>query len=138
MHDRLDLSNPDERNQAAADYVLGLLTPDEKAQFEVLMAVSHDAQREVDEWREHLDVLNEALLPVKPPKYIWKNIQKATSNKESFWSSLKFWQGTAFASVALALLMALANFQSVNPTGMEYVYVVNNQEKSPGWTQCSD
>ncbi|WP_257255525.1 MULTISPECIES: anti-sigma factor domain-containing protein [unclassified Endozoicomonas] len=134
MHDdRLDLSNPDERNQAAADYVLGLLTPDEKAQFEVLMAVSHDVQREVDEWREYLDTLNEALPPVEPPKHIWKNIEQATNNKESFWSSLKFWQGSAFASVALALMVALANFQSVNPANMEYVYVVNNQKKSPGW-----
>ncbi|WP_062267295.1 anti-sigma factor [Endozoicomonas arenosclerae] len=134
MHDRLDLGNPDERNQAAADYVLGLLTPEEKAQFEALMAVSHEAQREVEEWREHLDVLNSSLPPVDPPKHVWKNIENMTgSQKESFWSSLRFWQGSAFASVALALMVLFANFQSVNPDNMEYVYVVNNQERSPGW-----
>ena len=134
MHDGIDLGNPDERDMAAADYVLGLLTPVEKAQFEALMAVSHETQREVQNWREHLDVMNESLPPVEPPKQIWKDIEKAIKPETSFWSSLKFWQGMSFASIAAAFLVVFLNVQSpLNVQNMEYVYVVKNQEQNPGW-----
>ena len=133
MHDRIDLGNPDERNQAAADYVLGVLSPADKAQFEALMAVSHDTQREVEEWREHLDILNSSLEPVKPPRHVWKEIEKAVKPESSFWQNLKFWQGASFASIAAAFLLFFVTAQGPNLANMEYVYVVKNQEHNPGW-----
>lgn len=45
------------------------------------MAVSQDTQREVQEWREHLDVLNETLPPVEPPKHIWKTLRKPPAKR---------------------------------------------------------
>ena len=133
MHDRIDLGNPDERNQAAADYVLGVLNSAEKAQFEALMAVSHDTQQEVEEWREHLDILNASLEPVKPSKQVWREIEKAVKPESSFWQNLKFWQGASFASIAAAFLLVFVTAQGPNLANMEYVYVVKNQEHNPGW-----
>jgi anti-sigma-K factor RskA len=133
MHDRIDLGNPEERNLAAADYVLGLLTPEENAQFEALLSFSHEAQQEVEAWREHLDIFNSSLTPVEPPKHVWKNIQKVTKTKESFWSNLRFWQGATFASLAVAFMFIFTNIQTLDTKNMEYVYVVKNQEHNPGW-----
>ena len=129
----MNLSNPDERNQAAADYVLGLLSPQENAEFEALLAVSHDTQKEVEGWRSHLDTLNDSLPPVKPPRHIWKNIEKAIRPSESFWSSLRFWQGTAFASIAAMFLIVFVNIKQPGTKAMDYVYVVSNQQQNPGW-----
>ncbi|MRI32173.1 hypothetical protein EOPP23_04075 [Endozoicomonas sp. OPT23] len=133
MHDRIDLGNPDERNQAAADYVLGVLSPADKAQFEALMAVSHDTQREVEEWREHLDILNSSLEPVQPSKQVWRDIERAVKPESSFWQNLKFWQGASFASIAAAFLLVFMTAQQPNLANMDYVYVVKNQEHNPGW-----
>ena len=120
-----NLSDPDDRNEAAAEYVLGLLSSAEKARFEALLKVSHEAQQDVRNWQEHLNVLNDSLTPEAPTAKVWKNISRETK-PESFWSNLRFWQG-ASVSMALAVILSLALwFQqgSAPGTNMDYVYVV--------------
>ncbi|MGI9276757.1 MAG: anti-sigma factor [Endozoicomonas sp.] len=129
----MKLSNPDDRNQAAANYVLGLLSPQENVEFEALLAVSHETQKEVEDWRSHLDSLNDSLPPIVPPRRIWKNIEKAVRPPESIWSSLRLWQGTAFASIAALFMLVLVNVQQPDTQAMDYVYIVDNQQQNPGW-----
>ena len=78
MHESFDLSDPELREAAAGEYALGTLTRDERAAFESLLAVSHDLQRDVERWREHLNVFNEQLPPVTPPAHVWQGIAEAT------------------------------------------------------------
>ncbi|MTI12891.1 anti-sigma factor [Sansalvadorimonas verongulae] len=125
-----NLSDPVDRNEAAVEYVLGLLSPIEKARFEALLKVSHEAQQDVCDWQEHLNVLNENLVPEKPSAKVWKNIHRELK-PESFWSNLRFWQG-ASASMALAVVLSLVFWfkGSFSGTGMDYVYVVQAGEQT--------
>ena len=128
-----NLNDPEQRNNAAADYVLGLLESADKARFEALQAVSHEAQLEVEGWREHLNVLNDSLKPQAPPARVWKNISKATK-PESMWSNLRFWQG-ASASMALAAFFTVMLWTQnpLHSNGMDYVYVVQGKGSQPEW-----
>ncbi len=129
MHE-FDLSDPDERNQAAAEYVLGTLDRDEKARFEALLAVSHDLQQEVDQWREHLDVFNTSLEPVKPPSSLWKQIEAETSPRRGF----SFWSWQPLAALSLVMVMAVGLvFQFGQQPEDVYVHLIKNEQQQPGW-----
>lgn len=128
-----DLSDVDQRNQAAAEYALGSLGRDDKAQFEALLAVSHDLQREVEQWREHLDVFNTSLEPVKPPASVWKKINATTAEK----SGQRFWSWQAFAGFSFALMLSVGLFMQWpnNEQSIQNVWVplIKNDNQEPGW-----
>ena len=128
-----NLSDPDQRSETAADYVLGLLDKTEKARFEALLAMSHDAQQDVQLWREHLDILNDQLEPVKPSARVWKKISETTRPK-GLLSNLRFWQGLGASGFAAALALAVT-FWITPPgsTGMDYVYVVQGEGSQTEW-----
>ncbi len=129
MHE-FDLSDPDQRNQMAAEYVLGTLDKTEKARFESLLAVSQDAQDEVAQWREHLDVLNESLTPVSPPAHVWSTIKKATKPKPQ-WSWFS-WQPLAAMSFAFLLAIGVM-FQPFSTPDNMYVQLIKDEKEDPGW-----
>ena len=130
MHE-YDLSDVERRNQAAAEYVLGCLSTSGKARFEALLAVSHDLQEEVEQWREHLDILNTSLEPVQPPKSVWKQISARTKTSNSLWA----WQSLAGFSLALLLSVGLVmqwpepSYQQANA----WVPLIINDKQQPGW-----
>ena len=137
-----NLSDPDDRSEAAAEYVLGLLSPTDKARFEALLKVSHEAQQDVRNWQENLNVLNESLTPQQPSAKVWQEISRETKPasfwSSTFWSNLRFWQGAsismAFAvvlSVGLLFQNGLFNKDSVD--GMDYVYVVQGGSEQTEW-----
>lgn len=130
MHE-YDLSDIEQRNQAAAEYALGCLSPGEKAKVEALMAVSHDLQAEVEHWRELLDVFNSDLKPVKPSANVWKNIDSRTKQSKSIWS----WK--ALAGFSFALMLSVGLFfqwpQTVDVEKSAWVPLIVNDKKEPGW-----
>ncbi|CAM3578416.1 anti-sigma factor [Parendozoicomonas haliclonae] len=131
-----NLSDPEQRHQAAADYVLGLLSGADLTRFEALLSISHEAQRDVQQWREHLNILNDELKPQTPPSSVWKNIARATK-PESLWSSLRFWQGTG-VGVAAALVVSLSLWlspasQELDERDIDYVYVIQGSGSQPEW-----
>ena len=131
MHE-FDLSDIDQRNQAAAEYALGCLSQSEKARVEALMAVSHDLQQEVEQWREYLDVLNTSLAPVTPPASVWNAINKRTKvSSGSVWS----WQSLMGFSLALALSVGLFLQwpQPANVVQNAWVPLIANAQQEPGW-----
>lgn len=129
MHE-FNLSDPDQRNQMAAEYVLGTLTRDEKARFEALLAVSHDAQKEVIQWQEHLDILNDSLTPIAPPDTIWSKVDQATRPQKhrSWWS----WQPLAALSLVLLITVGVI-FQPFSTPENVYVYLIKDEQQDPGW-----
>jgi anti-sigma-K factor RskA len=130
MHE-YDLSDIEQRNQAAADYALGCLELNEKAKVEALLAVSHDLQKEVEQWREYLDILNTSLAPVKPPSRVWKKINASTKTSTSVWS----WQ--TLAGFSLALMLSFGLYLQYPQTSVVsknvWVPLIVNEEKAPGW-----
>jgi anti-sigma-K factor RskA len=129
MHE-FDLNDPDQRNQCAAEYVLGTLGPQQKSRFEALLAVSHDLQSEVEQWREHLDIFNTELPPITPPKSLWPKISAATAPQRSFsfWS----WQSLSLLSVIFIMTLGLLFTQTQKEQDV-YVYLIHNEQKKPGW-----
>jgi len=135
MHESIDLTDPEQRNQAAAEYVLGTLSARDKAAFEALLAFSPDLQQEVSQWREHLQTLNDSLTPVSPPKRIWQAIEQEIHPRRWF-ESLKLWQLTT--AVSFSFMLALGSALVLQKPAMEnssadYVYVVNSKEQKPAW-----
>ena len=65
----------EERNGFAAEYVLGTLDVDERAQADALMLVDADFAAEVRRWERKLGELNLLVAPVEPPAPVWERIQ---------------------------------------------------------------
>ncbi|WP_299812499.1 anti-sigma factor [Tardiphaga sp.] len=61
----------------AAEYVLGTLDADERAQADAMMAVDKDFVALVDAWSRKLDVLNQMVGPVEPGPEVWERIRVA-------------------------------------------------------------
>ena len=74
MSDTYNLSQLDDIDLAAAEYALGSLDAQQKAEFEALLAVSHDTQVKVAQWQEHVQGGLHDFKPVAAPKELWPRI----------------------------------------------------------------
>src|SRR5882724_3476936 len=61
----------------AAEYALGTLDADERAQVETMMAVDTEFTAVVHAWEYRLGVLNQMVGSVEPRPMVWENIQGA-------------------------------------------------------------
>lgn len=135
MPDRWDLSQPDERHLAAGEYTLGVMPEAERVRFEAVLAVSHDLQRDLEAWRERLQLFNERLAPVTPPPAVWQAIAARTGADRPWWYSLPLWRGLAGGCAALLLALVLLWSGLPRPGAPEEaaVYVVLEASRAPDW-----
>ncbi|MEY1555976.1 anti-sigma factor [Yoonia sp. R2331] len=68
---------PNEEQMLAAEYVLGLLTPDEATAFEALMEVDGDARASYARWAEDFVGMTDDIAPVDPPEALLQQIKAA-------------------------------------------------------------
>src|SRR5271169_1243542 len=61
----------------AAEYALGTLDADERAQVEILMATDNEFAAIVHAWEFRLGVLNQMVGSVEPPPELWERIRAA-------------------------------------------------------------
>src|SRR5690349_10171585 len=61
----------------AAEYALGTLDADERAQVETMMAVDKEFAGIVQAWEFRLGVLNQMVGSVEPRPLVWDNIRRA-------------------------------------------------------------
>src|SRR5437868_9818277 len=61
----------------AAEYALGTLDADERAQVETMMAIDRDFTAIVQAWEFRLGVLNQMVGSVEPRPLVWDNIRRA-------------------------------------------------------------
>ena len=61
----------------AAEYALGTLDADERAQAETMMSVDKDFAAMVDAWATKLGVLNQMVGSVEPSPEVWDKIKVA-------------------------------------------------------------
>ncbi|CAN7721885.1 anti-sigma factor [Bradyrhizobium sp. LjRoot220] len=64
----------------AAEYALGTLDADERAQVETMMAVDAEYTAIVHAWEYRLGVLNQMVGSVEPRPIVWENIQRAVGH----------------------------------------------------------
>src|SRR5438132_6152311 len=66
----------------AAEYALGTLDGDERAQVETMMAIDKDFTAIVQAWEFRLGVLNQMVGSVEPRPIVWENIKTAIEHSE--------------------------------------------------------
>jgi len=66
----------------AAEYALGTLDADERAQVETMMSVDKDFAAIVDAWDDKLSVLNQMVGSVEPRAEVWDKIKEAVGHSE--------------------------------------------------------
>src|ERR1700752_2042958 len=66
----------------AAEYALGTLDADERAQVETMMAVDKEFTAIVQAWEFRLGVLNQMVGSVEPRPIVWENIRDAIGHAE--------------------------------------------------------
>lgn len=72
----------DDHIALAAEYALGTLDADERAQAESLMAVDRDFTAVVQAWEYRLGVLNQMVGSVEPSPEVWDRIRTAIGHSE--------------------------------------------------------
>jgi len=93
-------------NLVAAEYVLGVLTAQERREIARRLEQEPVLASEVAFWEERLAGLADTIAPVPPPPATWSRIEAAigapASGSSSIWRSLAFWRGFGLASATLA------------------------------------
>lgn len=109
MSDATDHIAPeDESRVLAAEYVLGVLSAEERRAVEARMAEQASFAREVAEWEERLGGMASYVTPATPPAQTWLRIQASLGEQlgaaapVSIWQSVAFWRSFSIGSSVLA------------------------------------
>ncbi|MGB7288027.1 MAG: anti-sigma factor [Salaquimonas sp.] len=105
------LSEPEEIDALAGEYVLGVLSATERRDFEHLSASVADVAEAQLRWENRLQALNDDYAPLTPPASVKRKVDEAlftttgttSTAKGGLWSSLGFWRGLGLAGSAAAL-----------------------------------
>jgi anti-sigma-K factor RskA len=149
MNDELDI--------AAAEYVLGALPADERADFAMRLERDPELREAVRRWQARFAPLDAAVPPEAPPSALWQRIEAATggdapavypdpapvraetgaaSNVVQFRRRLNFWRGATAAmgalAAGLAAVVVIDRFAAPpEPAGGRYVAVVDSGGHEP-------
>ena len=101
--------SPDE--QLAAEYVVGVLTSEERAQAERRIVAEPGFAAEVADWQERLMPLLAEIEPETPPRVVWMRVAAqlgvSATRPAGVWNSVAVWRGVAaVASVAAVVAVA--------------------------------
>ncbi|AMN40172.1 anti-sigma factor [Rhodoplanes sp. Z2-YC6860] len=99
--------DPDDGVTGAAEYVLGVLSLQQRRAFEARLIREPALRSEVEFWERKLAPLADEVRPVEPPAQAWRNIeavvdQRTTRKPRALWDSLPFWRWAAVGSAAVA------------------------------------
>jgi anti-sigma-K factor RskA len=131
-HEHLDKP----REQSAAEYVLGIMNGEERAQFEQRLASDYGLQAEVTAWEERLSPLQDLVDPADPPAAVWQQIQQRIEpqeEKSSFWNSVGFWRNLGMVASSLVLVLGLTIFGIKPDSTMDQVMMVTNEQAQVEW-----
>lgn len=138
----------DESDIAAAEYVLGTLSAEERAHLAARLESDPALQAAVRRWQARLAPLDQTAAAVEPPASIWTAIERATgsaaapsdtalpANVVRLQRRLAAWRGAAIAATALAAALAaivVIDRNALPPagTGGRYVAVVDSEGHEP-------
>ncbi|HDS1696533.1 MULTISPECIES: anti-sigma factor [unclassified Pseudomonas] len=115
---------PDERDQLIAEYVLGVLSADERAQVEAMAAQDPKAQAAIAAWQSHFACWLDELPEASPPEHVWQAIEEQlfpvsgqqVRERPAWWRGLGFWRWTSAALAAGLLVSMITLLQPPSPT----------------------
>ncbi|WP_430387289.1 anti-sigma factor [Dyella sp. 20L07] len=138
-----------------AEYVLGVLDADTRAEVAHEVRISDEAATAVQLWQRRLQPLSDELSPVDPPPYVWARIadtlhlethtRNDSTARPRLWENLRFWQGlglgaSALAAACLVLLLATSMHRvtSTAPTVPYMASTITQTDGHVGWTATMD
>jgi anti-sigma-K factor RskA len=149
VHVVINLQDPQERQAATGEYVLGTLSPQDQATFDDALAQNPALQAEVYAWQDRLLGLSQRVAPASPSAQLWPRIDAAlgamaaaamprpsTAARLPWWQRLGLWQGLSGLAVAASLVMAvlLSQRSSMAPEGERYVAMLQSpSDQTTGW-----
>ncbi|KPN07870.1 anti-sigma factor [Xanthomonas arboricola] len=116
------------RDVLAGEYVLGLLSADQRLAAEQRVATDGQFAQAVTQWQEHLAPLLDEIAAVTPPGQVWARIRQTLgfdtplhavtsapsatppsgTPKPAVWNSVRFWRWASAAGLATAAVCVLA------------------------------
>ena len=141
----------DENDLRCAEYVLGVLSDDERVAIELAMQQEPGMAQSLARWQARLMPLTEDLADVVPPAHIWDYVRAQlgwaeADRRPGLWNTLSFWRWTGLTSVVAACALAIVLTRTVTlhnlptPTaGTQYlVATLERQGAGAGWTATVD
>jgi anti-sigma-K factor RskA len=122
------MSDEQDREMLAAEYVLGALEGDERREAERLLAADPEFAGFVAAWQRRLTPLASYAAPVQPPADLWRRIEAGiapAANAEivPLRRRVRFWQVTSAG--ALAIAASLAAFILLREPGQQRIAVLS-------------
>jgi anti-sigma-K factor RskA len=142
----------DRNNLRYAEYVLGVLDADARADVAREVARNDEAATAVELWQRRLAPLAVKLPEVAPPEDVWARIQhdlrwhaaREVRQPSGLWSSVRLWQwiGAGASVVAIAcmvmLLLIPARQRPAAPSGVLMVSSIRQDNGVADWTATVD
>lgn len=154
------MTDAQDMQEFAGDYVLGTLSATQRRQVEERLPLDAQLRTAVLHWQEQLLPLASLAEAVEPSAQLWQRIEASVgkaaatalseaalqspaaqaaaprAEKPGWWNSLQLWRGLTGAGFATAAVLAavLVAQPGVMPTAPQYMVVlVAPQDKTPGW-----
>jgi anti-sigma-K factor RskA len=136
------IDDPDDFDARAAEYVLGLLTPEETAEVRRALAQDPALAEAVTRWENHLTPLATALPAEPPPPELWTRIAAGLDmpqasvvpwRRHGFAQSLNFWRATTAAAAALAAGLAIVMLRAPAPVAHYAAAIAPTQGPAATW-----
>ncbi len=136
----------------AAEFALGVLDAEQRAQLVERCRVDPPFARDVAEWQARLTPLSEAIAPVAAPASVWTRIEAALASQplmpqpmskrtdHSLWDSLSFWRWLSAGSLTLAAasFAAFLVAPALEPSTSGFAGVLTTQDGAPAFSVTID
>lgn len=138
----MTLESAQERDELASEYVLGTLSPDERAAVQRRLSSEPELQADVDAWERRLLDLTDFAGSHQPSAHLWPRIERSVERltptvtaraATSWWNLLPLWRGLSAAGLAATLLLGSILLTQTTPKPSYLVVLVAPQDKAPGW-----
>ncbi|MFG6412973.1 anti-sigma factor domain-containing protein [Roseateles sp. DC23W] len=140
----IQLHDPNERDAAAGEYVLGTLSAEDHAA--VAAALPHDAALRADVygWQDRLLSLSAQVPAAEPTGAVWTRVSRSLDSRlpprqvaaprAPWWQGLRLWQGLSGVALVASLVLALRLFTPA-AEGARYLAVLDSPDErhATGW-----
>jgi len=136
-----------------AEYVLGVLDADARAEMERDIAASDAVATAVALWQRRLLPLIAESVSIDPPEYVWQRIRHQLALAQPpaaehpaatplrWWDNLRFWQGLGLGASLLAaacLVLLVVSPRHSSPTAPYLASAITQGNGRVGWTATVD
>lgn len=133
-------ATPEERDLDAAEYVLGVLTAEERRAIEAEALRDADLAEAIRRWERRLAPLADMVPPIAPPAELWARIEADVGRRNvvslprrGLWNSVALWRSATAGAVALAAALAGILVLRAPPPAQYVAALAPADVKAAGW-----